>query len=56
MMEPLCLPNDFFTSITLKFFMSMVVKVLGVWRPRERKKFYILFPDQNKTHSVQFVV
>ena len=45
MLEPLYLPDDFFASITLKFFMSMVVKVLGVWRPRKRKKFYILFSD-----------
>ena len=56
MLEPHYLPDDFFASITLKFFMSMVVKVQGVWRPRERKKFYILFSDQNKTHSVQFIV
>ena len=36
--------------------MSMVVNVLSVWGPRERKKFYILCSDQNKIPSVQFVV
>ena len=57
MLEPLYLPDDFFASIILKFFMSLVVEVLGVWRPRERKKFYILyFSELNKTPSVQFVV
>ena len=30
MLEPLYLPDDFFASIILKFFMSMVVEVLGV--------------------------
>ena len=57
MLEPLYLPDDFFASIILKFFMSMVVEVLGVWRPRERNKFYILYLSElNKTPSVQFVV
>ena len=45
MLQPLYLPDDFFSSINLKFFMSIVVKVLGVRRPRERNKFYILFFD-----------
>ena len=56
MLEPLYLPDDFFASTILKFFMWMVVKVLGVRRPRERNKFCILFFYQNKTPSVQFVV
>ena len=43
MLEPLYLPDDFFASIILKFFMSMVVKVLGVRRPRERNIFNMLF-------------
>ena len=30
MLEPLYLSDDIFASITVKFFMSMVVKVLGV--------------------------
>ena len=43
MLEPLYLPDDFFTSTALKFVMSMVVKVLGVWRPRERINFISYF-------------
>ena len=43
MLEALYLPDDFFASIILKFFMSMVVKVLGVRKQREINKFNILF-------------
>ena len=43
MLEPFYLPDDFFASVTLKFFMSMVVKVLGVYRLREINKCYFIF-------------
>ena len=56
MLEPLYQPDDFFASIILKFFMSMVVEVLGVWRPRERNKFYILYLFKVNKTPVQFVV
>ena len=37
MLEPLYLQDAFFSSITLKFFMSMVAKVLGVLKTEENK-------------------
>ena len=48
MLEPLYLPDGFFCFYNSDFFRSMVVKVLGVRRPREINKFIFYFSNQIK--------